>query len=72
MPATLNQMVTEIETALRAPTISEILADLGVTHQRDENSTNDYAHSLFYAGRFIGRYDAHAVGELIREYGLEA
>lgn len=46
-------------------TISEILADLGVTH---ENDGYGRAHKLFFAGRFIGWYDAHAVGELIREH----
>lgn len=48
--------------------ISEILADLGVTHERDTNSANTGAHRLYFAGRFIGHYDAHQVGALIREH----
>lgn len=47
--------------------ISDTLFDLGVTHQRDEHSFNDGAHSLFYAGRMIGRYTAHGVSEVLRE-----
>lgn len=54
------------------PTISEILADLGVTHVRDHNSVATGKHRLFYAGRCIGSYDAHEVGALIREHGLAA
>lgn len=52
--------------------ISEILSDLGVSHARDEHSTKDGKHTLHFAGRFIGRFDAHEVGDLIREHGLEA
>jgi hypothetical protein len=48
--------------------ISEVLADLGVTHERDANSSATGAHRLFFAGRFIGHYDAHQVGALIREH----
>jgi hypothetical protein len=52
--------------------ISEILADLGITHERDDSSTSTGEHRLYYAGRFIGHYDAHAVGALIREHLAEA
>lgn len=50
--------------------ISDILADLGVTHTRDDKSTSDGCHTLFYAGRVIGRYSAHDVVCLLRENGL--
>lgn len=52
--------------------ISDILADLGVTHERDSNSINTQTHRLYYADRFIGDYDAHQVGDLIREHLLTA
>lgn len=45
--------------------ISEILAEMGVTHESDGDGR---AHKLFFVGRFIGWYDAHAVGALIREH----
>lgn len=48
--------------------ISEILAGMGVTHERDANSISTGTHRLFFAGRFIGHYDAHQVGALIREH----
>lgn len=51
--------------------ISEVLADLGVTHERDAQSVSTGAHRLYFAGKFIGHYDAHQVGALIREH-LEA
>jgi hypothetical protein len=54
----------------REPTISEILADLGVTHERDESSSATLTHRLYFAGRFIGHYSAHQVGDLIREHNL--
>jgi hypothetical protein len=50
------------------PSISEILAGLGVSHVRDDHSTRDGKHTLFFAGRCIGRFDAHEVGDLIREH----
>jgi hypothetical protein len=46
--------------------ISEILADLGVTRERDPKSK--FEDRLYFAGRFIGYYGAHAVGALIREH----
>lgn len=49
-------------------TISQILADLGVTHERDRNSISSGKHRLYFAGRHIGDYDAHDVGALIREH----
>jgi len=48
--------------------ISDILAELGVSHERDPRSAFTGEHRLYYAGRFIGHYDAHAVGALIREH----
>lgn len=50
--------------------ISAILAELGVTHERDPKSPETGAHRLYFAGRYIGHYDAHEVGALIREHGL--
>jgi hypothetical protein len=44
--------------------ISQILADLGVSHM----PTGSNYHALYFAGRFIGYYHAHEVGALIREY----
>ncbi len=52
----------------REPTISEVLDELGVTHARDANSSATGEHRLYFAGRFIGHYDAHQVGALIREH----
>ncbi len=52
--------------------ISEILADLGVKHVRDDHSTRDGKRTLHFADRCIGRYDAHEVGDLIREHLSEA
>lgn len=51
--------------------ISQILADLGVTHTRDEHSVCTGEHKLYFAGRYIGSFDAHAVGALIREHLIE-
>jgi hypothetical protein len=56
----------------REKTISEILADLGVTHERDESSSATLTHRLYFAGRFIGHYSAHQVGDLIREHNLDS
>lgn len=52
-------------------TISAILADLGVTHEAFPGSASG-AHRLYFAGRFIGFYTAHQVGDLIREHMPEA
>lgn len=46
--------------------ISDILTELGVTRERDPKSR--FEDRLYYAGRFIGWYGAHAVGALIREH----
>lgn len=51
--------------SLAQKSISEILADLGVTH---EHTPGSWAHRLYFAGHFIGYYDAHQVGALIREH----
>lgn len=51
--------------------ISDTLWELGVTHERDAGSNSDQCHMLYYAGRSIGRYDAHMVANLLREHGLE-
>lgn len=48
--------------------ISEILADLGVSHARDAQSVSTGKHKLFFADRCIGSFDAHEVGDLIREH----
>lgn len=56
------------EAAKTEKSISDILADLGVTHERDRHSIATGKHRLFYAGRCIGAYDAHEVGDLIREH----
>lgn len=50
--------------------ITGILFDLGVTHERDEGSPTDGCHRLYYAGRFIGRYSAFECSQLIQEYGV--
>jgi hypothetical protein len=50
--------------------ISDTLFDLGVIHQRDENSTSDGCHTLYFAGRAIGRYSAHEVCNVMRESGI--
>jgi hypothetical protein len=47
--------------------LTEALAILGITHKRDDKSSNDYRHSWFAPdGSFIGRYDAHEGWEAIR------
>lgn len=56
---------------MRERSISDTLWDLGVVHERDGNSTSDGCHTLYYAGRPIGRYTAHDVACLIRECGLD-
>lgn len=55
----------------REPTISEILADMGVAHESDANSQNTMYHRLYYTGKFIGLYSAHQVADLLREHGLD-
>jgi hypothetical protein len=50
--------------------ITGILFDLGVTHERDAASSTDGCHKLFYAGRCIGRYSAFECCRLIKEYGV--
>jgi hypothetical protein len=45
--------------------ISQILADLGVTH---ESCGDAFAHRLYFADRFIGYYDARQIAELIRQH----
>lgn len=56
---------------MRERSISDTLWDLGVVHERDNKSTSDGCHTLFYAGRVIGRYSAFEVANLIRENGLD-
>ena len=52
--------------------ISDTLWELGVTHERDPGSPTDGCHTLYYAGRPIGRYAAYEVANLIREHGLDS
>lgn len=56
---------------MRERSISDTLWDLGVVHVRDAGSTTDGCHTLYYAGRAIGRYSAFEVAHLIRENGLD-
>jgi hypothetical protein len=56
---------------MRERSISDTLWDLGVVHERDSESTTDGCHTLYYAGRKIGRYSAHDVANLIRENGFD-
>jgi hypothetical protein len=51
--------------------ISDTLWELGVTHDRDEGSKTDQCHTLYFAGRAIGRYSAHEVADLLREHGFD-
>lgn len=50
--------------------ISDTLWELGVTHARDSGSSTDGCHTLYYAGRSIGRYSAYEVSRLLEEHGL--
>jgi hypothetical protein len=50
--------------------ISDTLWELGVTHERDAGSPTDGCHTLYYAGRAIGRYSALEVSLLLEEHGL--
>jgi hypothetical protein len=52
--------------------ISDTLWELGVTHERDSGSPTDGCHTLYYAGRSIGRYSALEVSLLLQEHGLTA
>lgn len=45
--------------------ITELLADFGVTHTRDAKSSTDGAHDLFIGGTPIGRYDAGQAAKLL-------
>jgi hypothetical protein len=51
-------------------TISDTLWELGVTHERDPKSSSDGCHTLYYAGRAIGRYSAFDVSLLLEQHGL--
>lgn len=51
----------------RESSISDILWELGVTHDRDEHSCNDGKHVLFFNSRAIGRYSAYEVSVLLDE-----
>ena len=50
--------------------ISDTLWEMGVTHERDPWSPTDGCHTLYYAGRAIGRYSAFEVSRLLEEHGL--
>ena len=52
--------------------ISNILWEMGVTHDRDEWSSTDSCHALYFAGKMIGRYSAFEVCSLLHEHGLDA
>jgi len=45
--------------------ISELLSDLGIRHERDERSTFTGEHRLYRGDEFLGSFDAHAAVELI-------
>lgn len=51
----------------RQNSITDVLWEMGVTHERDTNSRNDGKHVLYFAGRAIGRYSAAEVCALLRE-----
>lgn len=59
---------TTLSPATSRRSISDTLYDLGVTHTRDAWSSTDSKHSLFYAGRCIGRYSAFEVQTLLEEH----
>lgn len=51
-------------------TISDTLWEMGVTHERDSGSPTDGCHTLYFAGKAIGRYSALEVSLLLEEHGL--
>jgi len=53
---------------MRERSVSDCLFDLGVVHVRDQWSITDSKHTLYYAGREIGRYSAFEVSVLLQEH----
>lgn len=50
--------------------ISELLAEHGISHCRDDKTMNDYRHTLRDRnGKVIGRFDAHETCELLAKLG---
>lgn len=48
--------------------VSDWLFDMGVVHERDQWSITDSKHTLYYAGREIGRFSAFEVSVLLQEH----
>jgi hypothetical protein len=40
------------------PSITQLLAREGITHERDSWTAKDHCHRLYANGEYIGRYDA--------------
>jgi hypothetical protein len=51
------------------PTLTELLAEIGISHSRDEHSTNDYRHALTGPdGSVLGRFDAFEAAAKLGEW----
>lgn len=57
---------------LEKMSISEALMACGYRHHRDERSSQDYCHSIYWEGEFLGRYCAKGMWELLcaQRFGL--
>lgn len=51
--------------------ISELLADKGLRHVRDEHTARDYCHSIIEGKNLIGRFDAHQAANLVKSLESE-
>lgn len=57
---------------MREKSITELLAEHGISHSRDDKTTNDYRHTLRDRnGKIIGRFCAHDACKLLESLHVD-